>query len=44
MLKTGKFLLASLALGFLLPLAAAQNPVELRMTWYDDGNEGQVQY
>ena len=37
-----RLVLASLILGFTVPLAAAQNPVELRMTWYDDGNEGQV--
>lgn len=29
-------------LGLTAPLALAQNQVELRMTWYDDGNEGQV--
>jgi alpha-1,4-digalacturonate transport system substrate-binding protein len=33
-------LIAVLALGF--SLAQAQEPVELRITWYDDGNEGEV--
>jgi alpha-1,4-digalacturonate transport system substrate-binding protein len=33
-------LLAMLALGF--SLVQAQEPVELRITWYDDGNEGEV--
>jgi ABC-type glycerol-3-phosphate transport system substrate-binding protein len=32
--------LAVLALGF--SLVQAQDPVELRITWYDDGNEGEV--
>lgn len=34
--------LAAILLGTLLALGAAQEQVELRMTWYDDGNEGQV--
>ncbi len=37
-----RFLLTSLTLGLTASFAAAQNPTELRMTWYDDGNEGQV--
>ena len=36
-----KRILASLAVGA-LSLATAQNATELRMTWYDDGGEGQV--
>src|SRR5690554_629445 len=32
------FLLSTLAVGF----AAAQDAVELRITWYNDGNEGEV--
>ncbi len=35
-------LFVSLGLGLLISVAWAQNPVELRMTWYDDGTEGQV--
>lgn len=40
-IKIGASILTGLAL-WLMTFAAAQSPVELRMTWYDDGNEGQV--
>jgi len=38
----GMLFLTSLVVWLVTSSAAAQNPVELRMTWYDDGNEGQI--
>ncbi len=34
--------LVTLVAALLLPFASAQNTTELRITWYDDGNEGEV--
>ena len=41
-LASRTLLFVSLGLGLVTSLGWAQNPVELRMTWYDDGIEGQV--
>lgn len=37
-----RVILVTILVGALLALGSAQAQVELRMTWYDDGNEGQV--